>query len=169
MESRFYVAAGHVLGLSTRGLWDGPKCQASGGVGELGVSPPFPVSRSLPHAIGFPQQDCNSRAGLLTPFLQQLSGRSCLAWAVAVPRAILAPARVRRPSFGLSNPRTLSIHVSAFPPRAPLRSSPVCFSCKLEALQILKYNPGRICFAEDYLARKEVTWGAGAGGAGGRF
>jgi len=45
----------------------------------------------------------------------------------------------------------------------------ICFSFKLEALQILKYNPGRICFVREECGIMEgrgVSGGAQGGGGG---
>lgn len=45
----------------------------------------------------------------------------------------------------------------------------ICFSFKLEALQILKYNPGRICFVREECGITErggVSGGAQGGGGG---
>lgn len=45
----------------------------------------------------------------------------------------------------------------------------ICFSFKLEALQILKYNPGRICFVSEECGITEgrgVSGGAQGGGGG---
>lgn len=49
----------------------------------------------------------------------------------------------------------------------------ICFSFKLEALQILKYNPGRICFVREQcgiiLGKERSLWGLVEVGRGRAF